>query len=80
MQAVPAVEAGEQATMKRVQMDFSEEAWATLTALAVREGRTPAEVVRRAIALECWWQQTTAEGARIFVQERGGSLSEAVMP
>jgi hypothetical protein len=61
----------------RFNVNFTDEAWKTFTALAERQGRTHAEVLRRALALEVWFQQTVESGARVLV-ERDGSLREVL--
>lgn len=59
----------------RVNVNFSEEAWRTLGDLAKSQGRTHAEVLRRAISLERWFQETIDAGDRILV-ERNGHVRE----
>lgn len=64
-------------SVHRVNVNFSPEAYAALTTLAARSGRTISEVIRRAIALEVWFDQVQRDGARVLV-ERAGSISEVV--
>lgn len=61
----------------RVNVNFSEEAWTTLHALAERRGKTISDVIRDAIALAHWFDTSAREGARILV-ERDGQIREVV--
>lgn len=60
-------------------MNFSDEAYASLKQLSQRSGKTIADTLRDAVALEMWWQKIEAEGGRILV-EREGKVREVVRP
>jgi hypothetical protein len=62
---------------RRFHVNFSGEAFETLADLASRKGKTMSEVLRDAIALEKWFDQTQREGGRILV-ERDGRMHEVV--
>jgi hypothetical protein len=55
----------------RVNVNFSENAYKTLEDLADRKGKTLSEVLRDAIALEKWFQDTTDEGGKVLVEQEG---------
>jgi predicted DNA-binding protein len=59
----------------RVNVNFAESTYAALEDLAKRKGKTKAEVLRDAIALEKWFQDTREQGAKILV-ERDGKTRE----
>jgi hypothetical protein len=59
---------GEPKRIHRVNVNFSDDAWRTLKDLARRKGKTISEVIRDAIALEMWAQNTWESGARILVE------------
>lgn len=61
----------------RVNVNFSEGAWAELQALASRSGRTISEVIRDAIGLAKWFQDEIDSGSRILV-ERDGTAREVI--
>lgn len=62
--------------MPRFNVDFSDEAIAVLEDLSRKEGTTKAEILRRAIALEKWFQDTTSSGSKIVVEEPNGRVRE----
>ena len=64
-------------SVHRVNVNFSEGAYRDLTALAERQGHTVSDVIRRAIALEMWFDQTQREGGRVIVG-RNGRFQEVV--
>lgn len=64
--------------MPRFNVDFSADALATLDELATRQDTTKAEVLRRAIALEKWFTDTTDERAKIIVEYPDGRSREIV--
>lgn len=64
--------------MARFNVDFSDEATAILDELAKRQNSTKAEVIRKAIALEKWFNDTTANGSKIVVEAPDGKLREVI--
>ena len=65
------------ANVHRVNVNFSEEAYGELTELAQRKGKTVSDLLRDAIALERWFDETRREGSRVLV-ERDGKVREIV--
>lgn len=65
------------ATTHRVNVNFSEGAYRDLDTLADRQGKTKAEVLRDAIALERWVDEARREGGRILI-ERDGEVREII--
>lgn len=65
------------ANVHRVNVNFSEEAYDELTELAQRKGKTLSDLLRDAIALERWFDETKREGSRVLV-ERDGKVREIV--
>jgi predicted transcriptional regulator len=64
--------------MARFNVDFSEEAIATLDELARRNRTTKAEILRRAINLEKWFTDTVTSGAKVIVQTQDGTQREVL--
>jgi hypothetical protein len=62
----------------RVNVNFSEGAYADLQTLAKERGKTMAEVLRDSIALERWFHEARAEGSRILVERENGVLREVI--
>lgn len=62
----------------RVTVNFSEGAYRTLDELARKQGRTKAEVLRNAIALERWVHEVREDGGRLLVERADGSLREVI--
>ena len=62
----------------RFNVDFTPEALAVLDELAARQNTTKAEVLRRAIALEKWFTETTDKGSKIIVEDDQGRMREIV--
>lgn len=62
----------------RINVNFSEDAYAELTALAERRGKTISDVIREAIALEVWFEKTVREGGKILV-ERDRRAREVIL-
>lgn len=62
--------------MARLNVNFSEEVTNVLLYLAERQSCTQAEVLRRAIALEKWFFDTTDRKAKIIIVEPDGSERE----
>jgi predicted DNA-binding protein len=65
------------ATSHRVNVNFSESAYETLDELARRRGKTMSEVLRDAISLEKWFEDTRSEGGRVLI-ERDGEAREII--
>jgi len=61
----------------RVNVNFSEGAYTDLRSIARSRGKTMAEVLRDAIALERWFDEARREGSRILV-ERDGKVREVI--
>jgi hypothetical protein len=59
-------------------VDFSESAYQTLLALAESKATTVSGVLRDAIALEKWLQDTVDNGDKVFVVTRNGALRQVV--
>ena len=62
---------------KRVNVDFAEPVYDELEELARRKGKTKAAVLRDAIALEKWFDDTTRAGGQVMV-ERDGKVREVI--
>jgi metal-responsive CopG/Arc/MetJ family transcriptional regulator len=62
---------------RRVNVNFSENAYRELNELAQRRGKTMSEVLRDAIELERWFDETRREGNRVLV-ERDGKVREII--
>ena len=63
---------------RRVNVNFSENVYQMLEALAEKKGKTMSEILRDAIALEKWVQDETDAGGRLLV-DRGGQVRELVV-
>jgi hypothetical protein len=68
---------GERHMAKRVNVNFSDESYGTLERIAKKKGKTMSEVLRDAIALEAWFDDTTSSGGHILV-EREGKVQEVI--
>lgn len=64
---------------KRVNVDFSDKAYEALKSLADRKDKTMSEVLRDAIALEQWFEDTKGDGAKVLVENKG-KVQEIVRP
>lgn len=64
--------------MKRVNINFSDEVYAKMKALADGKGQTIADTLRDALALEIWYQQVEAQGGKILVESKDGKIREVV--
>lgn len=65
------------ANKHRINVNFSEEAYDELTDLAQRRGKTVSDLLRDAIALERWFDETNRDGGRVLV-ERDGNVREVI--
>lgn len=62
----------------RVNVNFSEGAFTDLSNLAEERGKTKAEILRDAIALERWFHEERRSGGRVLVERVGGELREVI--
>jgi hypothetical protein len=62
---------------KRFNLIMSDKAYKDLEELARRKGKPMSDVIRDALALEMWLDETQREGGRILV-ERGGKAREVI--
>jgi predicted CopG family antitoxin len=67
-------------TTHRVNVNFSDDAYEVLTEMARRKGKSISEVLRDAIALEKWFEDTKEEGGRVLVERDNGQMREIVRP
>lgn len=63
---------------RRIRVIFSDQAFETLDEMAKRKNKTISEVIRDAVGLERWMDETREQGGHILV-ERSGTVRE-VMP
>jgi predicted transcriptional regulator len=64
----------------RVNVNFSDDAYEALKEIAHNRDKTISEVLRDAIALEQWYEDTKREGGRVLVEREDGQLREIVRP
>ena len=62
--------------MPRFNVEFSDDTIRVLDQLARKHGITKAEVLRKAVALEKWFEDTKDEGSRIVVERADGRTAE----
>ena len=62
----------------RQSVTFSDRAARTVERLADEQGTSVSEVVRDALAREEWFRKTKADGGRVLVQEKDGTVREVV--
>jgi hypothetical protein len=62
----------------RFNVNFSEGAYRDLSALAERKGKTMSEILRDAIALERWFDETRQEGSKVLVEQPDGKVREVI--
>jgi hypothetical protein len=62
----------------KLNVSFSPSAYATLEKLADEKGKTMANVLRDAIALEKWFVDTTKDGSKVLVEHRDGKIREVI--
>jgi hypothetical protein len=62
----------------RVNVNFSDDAYNALREIASSRDKTISEVLRDAIALEQWYEETKREGGRIIVERQDGREREVV--
>jgi hypothetical protein len=66
------------ASSHRFNVNFSEGAYRDLNTLAERRGKTMSEVLRDAISLERWFDETKREGNKVLVEQPDGRIREIV--
>jgi hypothetical protein len=64
--------------IRRVNVNFSEQAYQTLEDLARRSGKSMSEILREAIALKAWFDTERAAGNRVLVERKGGDIREVI--
>ncbi len=64
--------------VRRVNVNFSDQAYETLEELARRSGKSMSDVLREAIALKAWFDRERAEGGRILVERPNGQVREII--
>jgi len=64
--------------VRRINVNFSARAYMTLEQLARQSGKSMSEVLRDAIALKAWFEQTRAEGGHVLVERPDGNIREIV--
>ena len=62
----------------RVNVNFSESAYQTLQNLAAQTGQSMSDVLRDAIALKAWFEQTRSEGGHVLVEHPDGKIREVI--
>ena len=62
----------------KLNVSFSPSAYATLEKLADEKGKTMADVLRDAIALEKWFVDATKDGSKVLVEHRDGKIREVI--
>lgn len=65
---------------RRVNVYFSDDAYEVLAEIAHRRGKSVSDVIRDAIALEKWYEDTKEEGGRVLVELGDGRVREIVRP
>lgn len=63
--------------MPRLSVNLSDDAYHEIEELAAEKGKPITHVVRDALALEKWFEDTRKEGGRVIV-ERGGTAREVI--
>jgi len=67
----------ERKNTRRVNMNLPQKTYDELEKLAAEKGKTLSEVIRDALALELWFEETRDKGGRVLV-ERNGKAREIV--
>jgi hypothetical protein len=62
----------------RFNVNFSDAAFRDLNRLAERKGKNMSEVLRDAIALERWFDETRSSGSKVLVEQPDGRIREVV--
>lgn len=71
-------EVSQVAKTHRFNVNFSENAYRDLNTLAERKGKSMSEVLRDAVALERWFDETRREGSKVLVEQPDGSIREVI--
>ena len=61
-----------------VNVRFGDQAYKTVENLAVQQGLSMGEVLRRALTLYIWYRENRAAGNRLLVERPNGSAREVV--
>ncbi len=64
---------------KRVNVHFSDEVYQELTRIAQERGTTLSDVLRDAVTLERYVNDTRREGGRLLVEKRNGEMRELLV-
>ncbi len=78
--STPKKDARKERVSRRVNVDFSNDAYEVLTNIAQRKGQTVSGVLRDALALEKLYDDTIRENGRVLVEREDGSLREVIRP
>ncbi len=70
---------GAAAMPKRVNVHFSDEVYQELTRIAQERGTTLSDVLRDAVTLERYVNDTRREGGRLLVEKRNGEMRELLV-
>jgi len=63
--------------LRRVPIDFTEEAYDRLEEIARRKGTSVGDVIRDALRLESWYQDQRSQGNQVLVKDkRNGRMYE----
>lgn len=65
---------------REVRVNFSDDAYKLLEAIAERTGKSVSEILRDALALEKLYDETVLENGRVLIERKDGSLREVVRP
>jgi hypothetical protein len=62
----------------RVNVNFSEQAYGTLRAIAFRNSVSMSEALRSALALKVWFDAERTRGHRILIESSSGQIREVL--
>jgi metal-responsive CopG/Arc/MetJ family transcriptional regulator len=65
---------------RRVNVNFSKDAYEELEEIADKRNKNVSDVVREAIAFEKWYQDTVDSGGHVLVERKNGRLQEVLRP
>ena len=63
---------------RRVNVNFSDQAYRTLEDVAAMRGLTMSDTLRQAIALFSWYVETKRQGGRVLVERPDGAVRELI--
>ncbi len=66
-------------TIVKTSMNLPQESLDTLRELAVQTGTSMTEVVRRAVATEKFLRDTSAEGSKILIKDKGSDTMRELL-